>query len=114
MTDVGIVNARTCGTWGPGGHLPDPVFAAPSLAHAAARRGEADLSGLVAPRATPTSSPRSPPSSRTSSANSPGGAGPVGWLETTRLREGTGFGPRCDTAAADADHIAWLRAGNQR
>ncbi|WP_433688209.1 NAD-dependent epimerase/dehydratase family protein [Micromonospora carbonacea] len=48
-TGVQIVNARISGTWGPGGHLPDPFFAAPSLAHAAARRGEPDLSGLVAP-----------------------------------------------------------------
>ncbi|PRY22796.1 NAD-dependent epimerase/dehydratase family protein [Pseudosporangium ferrugineum] len=49
VTDVDIVNARISGTWGPGGHLPDPFFAAPSLAHAAARRGEPDLSGLIAP-----------------------------------------------------------------
>jgi len=49
VTDVRIVNARISGTWGPGGHLPDPFFAAPSLAHAAARRTEPDLSGLVAP-----------------------------------------------------------------
>lgn len=38
VTDVKIVNARISGTWGPGGHLPDPFFAAPSLVHAAARR----------------------------------------------------------------------------
>lgn len=37
VTDVKIVNARISGTWGPGGHLPDPFFAAPSLVHAAAR-----------------------------------------------------------------------------
>jgi UDP-glucose 4-epimerase len=49
VTDVEIVTARISGTWGPGGHLPDPFFAAPSLAHAAARRTEPDLSGLVAP-----------------------------------------------------------------
>ena len=30
VTDVDIVNARISGTWGPGGHLPDPFFAAPS------------------------------------------------------------------------------------
>ncbi|GIE72402.1 NAD-dependent epimerase/dehydratase family protein [Actinoplanes palleronii] len=48
VTEVEIVNARISGTWGPGGHLPDPFFAAPSLAHAAARRGEPDLSGLLA------------------------------------------------------------------
>ena len=49
VTEVGIVNARISGTWGPGGHLPDPFFAAPSLAFAAARRIEPDLSGLMAP-----------------------------------------------------------------
>jgi UDP-glucose 4-epimerase len=49
VTDVEIVNARISGTWGPGGHLPDPFFAAPSLAYAAARRSEPDLSGLLAP-----------------------------------------------------------------
>jgi UDP-glucose 4-epimerase len=49
VTDVEVVNARISGTWGPGGHLPDPFFAAPSLAHAAALRSEPDLSGLIAP-----------------------------------------------------------------
>lgn len=49
VTDVEVVNARISGTWGPGGHLPDPFFAAPSLAHAAARRSAPDLSGLIAP-----------------------------------------------------------------
>jgi len=49
VTDVEIVNARISGTWGPGGHMPDPFFAAPSLALAAARRTEPDLSGLLAP-----------------------------------------------------------------
>lgn len=48
-TGLQIVNARISGTWGPGGHLPDPFFAAPSLALAAARRSEPDLSGLIAP-----------------------------------------------------------------
>jgi UDP-glucose 4-epimerase len=38
----------------------------------------------------------------------------VSWLDITRLREDTGFEPRYDTAAAAADYIAWLRAGNQR
>lgn len=52
VTDVQIVNARISGTWGPGGHLPDPFFAAPTLAHAAARRTEPDLSVLATrPRA---------------------------------------------------------------
>lgn len=49
VTDVQIINARISGTWGPGGHLPDPFFAAPSLAHAAAARTAPDLSGLIAP-----------------------------------------------------------------
>lgn len=48
-TGVEIINARISGTWGPGGHMPDPFFAAPSLAYAAANRTEPDLSGLVAP-----------------------------------------------------------------
>ncbi|WFE26562.1 NAD(P)-dependent oxidoreductase [Solwaraspora sp. WMMD791] len=48
-TGIQIVNARISGTWGPGGHLPDPFFAAPSLAHAAAQRSAPDLSGLIAP-----------------------------------------------------------------
>lgn len=48
VTDVQVVNARISGTWGPGGHLPDPFFAAPSLAHAAARGARPDLSGLAA------------------------------------------------------------------
>lgn len=47
--DVEIVNARISGTWGPRGHMPDPFFAAPSLAYAAANQIEPDLSGLVAP-----------------------------------------------------------------
>ncbi len=46
-TDVSIVNARISGTWGPGGHLPDPFFAAPSLIQAAANRTAPDLSGLM-------------------------------------------------------------------
>lgn len=51
VTDVQIINARISGTWGPGGHLPDPFFAAPSLAHAAADGTAPDLSGLIAPAA---------------------------------------------------------------
>jgi len=51
VTDVQIINARISGTWGPGGHLPDPFFAAPSLVHAAADRTAPDLSGLIAPAA---------------------------------------------------------------
>lgn len=49
VTGVEIVNARISGTWGPGGHLPDPFFAAPSLVHAAARHAVPDLSGLATP-----------------------------------------------------------------
>ncbi|GAB6899103.1 hypothetical protein JCM9957A_21930 [Kineosporia succinea] len=49
VTDVEIVSARISGTWGPGGHLPDPFFPAPSLIEAAARHREPDLSGQLAP-----------------------------------------------------------------
>lgn len=44
-SDVKIITARISGTWGPGGHLPDPFFPAPSLVNAAARRTAPDLSG---------------------------------------------------------------------
>jgi UDP-glucose 4-epimerase len=155
VTDVEIVVARISGTWGPGGHLPDPFFAAPSLAHAAARRTAPDLSGLAMPahaedaldllyvkdtgralallqladhlphatynvasgRATSNADviaaiaavepdvhfelPSAPPR-------------PQSWLDITRLREDTGFEPEYDTAAAAADYVAWLRAGNER
>lgn len=46
-SDIEIITARISGTWGPGGHLPDPFFPAPSLIHAAARRRDPDLSGLA-------------------------------------------------------------------
>ncbi|KAA0940506.1 NAD-dependent epimerase/dehydratase family protein [Streptomyces apricus] len=155
VTDVSIVNARISGTWGPGGHLPDPFFAAPSLAHAAARLTEPDLTGLLAPPHAEDAldllyvkdtgralallqladelhhSTYNVASGRaTSNADvltaiesvEPGfrwelpsaGARPVSWLDITRLREDTGFEPRYDTAAAAADYIAWLRAGNER
>jgi UDP-glucose 4-epimerase len=42
-----MVTARISGTWGPGGHMPDPFFAAPSLAYAAAHGVTPDLSGLA-------------------------------------------------------------------
>ncbi|MFY1623611.1 NAD-dependent epimerase/dehydratase family protein [Micromonospora sp. WMMD735] len=155
VTEVAIVNARISGTWGPGGHLPDPFFPAPSLAHAAARRDEPDLSGLIAPphaedaldllyvkdtgralallqlapelqhstyniasgRATSnadviTAIRSVEPGFRCELPS--GGDRPVSWLDIARLREDTGFDPRYDTAAAAADYIAWLRAGNQR
>ncbi|ABS04068.1 NAD-dependent epimerase/dehydratase family protein [Kineococcus radiotolerans] len=155
VTDVGIVNARISGTWGPGGHLPDPFFAAPSLAHAAAQRSEPDLSGLITPphaedaldllyvkdtgRALAllqlaeklhhstynVASGRATSNADVATAITSiepdfhldipsGGDHPVSWLDITRLREDTGFHPRYDTAAAAADYITWLRAGNQR
>ncbi|MBT0768222.1 NAD(P)-dependent oxidoreductase [Kineosporia sp. J2-2] len=49
VTDLELVSARISGTWGPGGHQPDPFFAAPSLALAAARRSTPDLSGMLHP-----------------------------------------------------------------
>lgn len=155
VTDVEIVNARISGTWGPGGHLPDPFFAAPSLALAAARRTEPDLTGLMAPphaedaldllyvkdtgRALAllqltdelrhstynVASGRATSNAEVIAAIAsfePGfrfelpsaGSRPRSWLDTTRLREDTGFEPRFDTAAAAADYISWLRAGNER
>ncbi|MER6943782.1 NAD(P)-dependent oxidoreductase [Nonomuraea sp. NPDC000554] len=41
-------------------------------------------------------------------------AAPGIWLDTTRLREDTGFEPEYDTERAVADYLAWLRAGNER
>ncbi|SEP03985.1 NAD-dependent epimerase/dehydratase family protein [Amycolatopsis saalfeldensis] len=155
VTDVEIVNARISGTWGPGGHLPDRFFAAPSLALAAARRSEPDLSGLLAPphaedsldllyvkdtgRALALlqlagelrhSTYNVASGHATSNADvltaiesvEPGfhfelptaGTRPVNWLDITRLHEDTGFEPRYGTAAAAAEYIAWLRAGNER
>ncbi|MDR7275222.1 NAD-dependent epimerase/dehydratase family protein [Catenuloplanes atrovinosus] len=155
VTGVEVVNARISGTWGPGGHLPDPFFAAPSLAHAAARRTEPHLSGLLAPphaedaldllyvrdtgRALALlqltdelrhSTYNVASGHATSNADviaalrsvEPGfraelpsaGPRPQRWLDITRLREDTGFQPRYDTAAAAADYVDWLRAGNDR
>ncbi|MEQ4717136.1 NAD(P)-dependent oxidoreductase [Nonomuraea sp. B19D2] len=36
------------------------------------------------------------------------------WLDTTRLREDTGYEPAYDTERAVADYLTWLRAGNER
>lgn len=154
VTDVEIVNARISGTWGPGGHMPDPFFAAPSLAYAAAHRTEPDLSGLVAPahledaldlcyvkdtgRALALlqladrlhhSTYNVASGKATSNADViaaitalepgfdvvlPSASGrPVSWLDTTRLREDTGFEPRYNTTAAAEDYIAWLRADHE-
>ncbi|WP_306212535.1 NAD-dependent epimerase/dehydratase family protein [Actinoplanes sp. RD1] len=154
-TGIEIVNARISGTWGPGGHLPDPFFAAPSILQGAARGSEPDLSGLLAPahaddaldllyvrdtgRALaslqlagelrhPTynvASGRATSNADVIAAIRAGepdfafelpvaGGRPQSWLDITRLREDTGFEPEYDTAAAAADYIAWLRAGNER
>lgn len=43
----------------------------------------------------------------------PNGPGDVFTLDTTRLREDTGFAPTYDTERAVADYVAWLRAGNE-
>jgi len=155
VTDVQIINARISGTWGPGGHFPDPFFAAPSLAHAAAARTAPDLSGLIAPAksgdaldllyvkdtgralALLATTPELQHltynvASGHATSNSDvitaiesvepdfhfqlpdGDAHPQSWLDITRLRDDTGFEPEFDTAAAAADYIAWLRAGNER
>ncbi|WKE67838.1 NAD(P)-dependent oxidoreductase [Streptomyces sp. WP-1] len=153
---IEIVAARISGTWGPGGHLPDPFFPAPSLAHAAARRTVPDLSGLAhQPYAEDSLDlcyvkdtgralallQRTPVLRHTTynvgsgratsnaeviaaiAATEPGfhtelpsrdTTAPRQWLDTTRLREDTGFTPEYDTAAAAADYIGWLRAGNER
>lgn len=42
----------------------------------------------------------------------PTGAGQDIYLDTTRLRQDTGFGAHYDLPAAAADYIGWLRAGN--
>jgi UDP-glucose 4-epimerase len=44
----------------------------------------------------------------------PAGPGYNLYLDTTRLRQETGFEPAYDTEHAVADYIAWLRAGNER
>jgi UDP-glucose 4-epimerase len=36
------------------------------------------------------------------------------YLDISRLREDTGFQPGCNTTAAVADYIGWLRSGNER
>jgi len=152
-TGVEIVNARISGTWGPGGHLPDPFFPASVLARAAAIGTEPDLSGQIAPphaedaldlcyvkdtgralallETTPelhhgtynvgSGRPTSNADVLAAIASAEpafrfelptGGKGPVTWLDTTRLREDTGFEPAFDLAAAARDYVAWFRAGH--
>jgi UDP-glucose 4-epimerase len=36
------------------------------------------------------------------------------WLDTSRLRQDTGYQPEYDTQRAVADYLEWLRAGNER
>ncbi|GGJ42082.1 hypothetical protein GCM10010121_061470 [Streptomyces brasiliensis] len=152
---IEIVTARISGTWGPGGHLPDPFFPAPSLAYAAAHRITPDLSGLahqpyaedaldlcyVKDTGRALALLQLAPGLRFATYNVGSGrttsnteviaaiasvepgfhvalpsrdAAAPRWLDTTRLREDTGFSPEYDTAAAAADYIACLRAGNER
>jgi UDP-glucose 4-epimerase len=42
------------------------------------------------------------------------GSGPGVCLDTTRLRQDTGYQPAYDTERAVADYFAWLRAGHDR
>ncbi|WP_308011887.1 NAD-dependent epimerase/dehydratase family protein [Actinacidiphila acidipaludis] len=152
---VEFAAARISGTWGPGGHLPDPFFPAPSLAHAAAHRVAPDLTGLARPpyaedaldlcyvkdtgralallQLAPAlhhaiynvGSGRATSNAEVIAAIASvepafqfglpsGDVPPARWLDTTRLREDTGFSPEYDTAAAAADYIAHLRAGSPR
>ncbi|WP_305784268.1 NAD-dependent epimerase/dehydratase family protein [Symbioplanes lichenis] len=154
-TGIEIVNARISGTWGPGGHLPDPFFAAPSILQGAARGTAPDLTGLLRPAHAEDAldllyvrdtgralallqlteglrhGTYNVASGHATSnadviaairAGEPGfrfelpsaGEQPRSWLDISRLREDTGFEPEYDTAAAAADYIAWLRAGNER
>jgi UDP-glucose 4-epimerase len=39
---------------------------------------------------------------------------PSAWLDTTRLRQDTGFELEYDTERAVAEYLGWLRAGNER
>jgi len=41
-----------------------------------------------------------------------GGSGQPFWLDTTRLRQDTGFAPVYDTERAVADYVGWLRASS--
>ena len=43
-----------------------------------------------------------------------GGTAPQRYLDTTRIRQDTGYQPAYDTERAAADYISWLRAGNER
>ena len=44
----------------------------------------------------------------------PDGPGRDIYLDTSRLREDTGFEPGHDTRAAVADYVGWLRSGHER
>ena len=154
-TDVEIVNARISGTWGPGGHLPDPFFAAPSLAYAAAHQLAPDFSGMAGQphaedsldlcyvkdtgralalllQAETLSHATYNVASGHATSNADvvealrtvepslevdlprAGGQPRTWLDTTRVREDTGFEPQWGLERAAADYVAWLREGNER
>jgi UDP-glucose 4-epimerase len=44
----------------------------------------------------------------------PRGPGRDQWLDITRIRQDTGYGPEYDTERGVADYVEWLAAGNER